>query len=230
MTNVELLRQCFSYLVKDLHRIENINPDKDLPFREHAINDIGSHVFECDPEDALLFLSYYQKGIDHLKEKVPTIINTLAIQDKGNPFEPSYIVKAHDIKEALKSSLIERLDYYHLELTKLVSRIQDQQDELGLGRFSSAGFKLKIDLKNEDVASFFKALLDTKIISKEDGSPLTKTDLATFINKNFSSNTVLVISTASLKNSLSTEIPYSQNIRDLVKKLSKHVNGWLTNK
>ena len=101
--------------------------------------------------------------------------------------------------------------------------MDDNLEALGSGRFANAGFR--INLNNQDIALFFKALYDTKTITVEndDGSGLSKRKLAQFIQANFSANQSENISTNTLTRYLSANEDFSEQIEKLFADLAKHV-------
>jgi hypothetical protein len=225
------LRLCFQYLNEDLARIKYLNPDKELPHHEHAINSIiEGGILGCNEEDSQEFIWVYLNEIEELKKEVPVIIQGLTL------IKPSLDFHSHDFrlhkkiyesKEELQKIVSERLVYYEVELNKILSRVGDKLEKLGVARFAPAGFKIKLNLNNQDLAGFFNALYDSKLIiqEKEDGSILTKAELVRFINMNFSSNSKEVIKTAFLTAKMSSNIPYSSTVEKEFKRLLDFVTN-----
>lgn len=222
MSSRETLLNCFSFLEKDLFKIEHYKPDTELPFQHHAINSIVAQVSESDYEDSLQFLYRYQERIADLLSKVPTRIESLEIKDKflnwDDQFKP-----AQEIKEELKATLIDRLMFYQEELKKIVDSVESNLDKLGPSRFAAAGFRLRLNLPHQEIAFFFRALVETKALTKEDGKEPTNTELAKFISANFASANKDSIAISNLVNLLSRNTDYSKDIETLFKKWAAHV-------
>jgi hypothetical protein len=231
MSDREKLRLCFQYLNEDLDRIKHLNPNKELPFREHAISSIiDGGIFGCNEEDSQEFIWVYLDEIAELKKEVPITVQGLTLSEPTFDFHSPNFRSDKNIyknKEELQKIVTERLVYYEVELTKILARVGDKLEKLGIARFAPAGFKIKLNLNNQDLAGFFNALYDSKFIiqEKEDGSILTKADLVRFINMNFSSNSKEVIKTAFLTAKMSSNIPYSSTVEKEFKRLLDFVTN-----
>ena len=230
MNNKETLQSCFSLLSLDLHKIKHYDAQYPLPYQKHAINNILTEIYSCNPEDAQQFLFKYISDIDELIQTLPKITKVIRIQDKFTYEMKVLDPKLQSTKDAgkkLRKFFKDRLLYYKLELNTILSQIENNLDELGSDRFASAGFKLKLNMPVEEIALFFRALLETNLINPEKSvrTKLTKGELANFINANFSSESSDNIGIKSLKNALSANIDFTSTLEERFKKLYYHVKS-----
>jgi hypothetical protein len=224
MSDLQTLRDCFKDLSNDLFNIRYY-PRYELPCQESVIKAIiDGDILKCDLENIQQYLQKYLKDLDTLKLELPTIIDGQPPEVIYRPYPPNYpLDRDPDPAKELESFLSERLSYYKTEFTKVLSHIEEMEDQLGSDRFASAGFKLRLNLTHQEIAFLFKALLDAKMLSMKDGSPLSKKNLAKFISSNFTSPSASVaadvISASNLVNLLSQS--YDGDAEKLFKNLSK---------
>ena len=189
MSTYEKLRTSFDRLAQRLYNLEfDLNLDIQYDYvPEHSIKDIlSAEILTCDPEDALDLLLHYIGVINKVIQSVPSIIsrfNFSSITDFGAGTQ----VTSDQIKQLVQDRISGELEYYKKELERIHEQVLVKNEELGDVRFSNAGFKIILNLSNEQVGSFFETLINSKIIlmEKEDGSELKPHDLAKFICLNF---------------------------------------------
>ena len=194
MTGNEKLFQCFSSLETQLFNIEN-QAAASRPNKEYAIDEIiDGGVFQFNPEDAQDHLNHYIQKVDELAKALPSIIQKLELTEKTINVDNSFpfnstIITVEQLKSDLLVKTMDELSYYSIQLSNLVDKVINNLELQGIDKFSNAGFKIKLDLNNEEIGSFFNTLYEINVISnkKSDGSVLTKKELADFISKNFSS-------------------------------------------
>ena len=185
MSTNEKLRTSFDRLAQ---RLYNLEFDKNLDIQydyvpEHSIKDILSgEILTCDLEDAQDLLLHYIGEINKVKKSVPSIISRFTFSSITD-FGAGTQITADQRIQQVQDRISGELEYYKMELERLSELVLLKNEELGDVRFSNAGYKIILNLTNEQVGSFFETLINSKIIlmEKEDGSDLKPNDLAKFI-------------------------------------------------
>jgi len=189
MSTNEKLGPSFDRLAQ---RLRAFQFDKNLDIQyeylpEHSIKDIlDVGILTSDLEDVQNLLLHYINEVDKVIQLVPSIISRYTFSSKTD-FETGTHVTAEIIKQQVQNRLREELEYYKIELERLNEQVLAKNAELGDARFSNTGYKIKLNLNNKQIGSFFGALLNSGLIicEKSDGSTLLNKEFADFICKNF---------------------------------------------
>jgi hypothetical protein len=116
------------------------------------------------------------------------------------------------------------LSFYEIELKKVQAYVEDKQGELGSDRFAPAGFKLKWNLTNPEIAYLFKALVAAGHLTTQNGNKPSHVDLAKFINRNFSSVIGQPISQNTLATAMSEAKLLPEDTLKMFQKLARLTN------
>ena len=214
----EKLRASFDRLAQ---RLDLLQFDKNLdihydyvPF--HSINDIirEGGILTSDLEDAQDLLLHYIGEINKVIQSVPSIISRFTFSSKLLDCEKGEIITEDQIKQQVQDRISNELEYYKTELERLSEQVLVKNEELGDVRFSNAGYKIKLNLKVEEVGSLFNLMYESGLIpnKRKDGSEFTKKSLAEFIHKNYSCNTTDSMSFDNIYNSLNRSKPKAESV------------------
>lgn len=167
MKDSETLQNCFSSLDKQLYNIRNNATTRNIFDGNLVIDEIvNKGIFSCDLEDVQQYLYHYINLIKEMISELPAIIRTQVYDDT---FTELYT--------------------YKNGLVSILNQVEDKMEALGSNRFSNAGFKVRLNLTNLEIASLFYTLLEAGVIRRDncDGTTLSNKKLADFISKNFDS-------------------------------------------
>ena len=209
MSTNEKLRASFDRLAQRLYALQ-FDSNLDIKYDHidfHSINDIVKEggILTGDLEDAQNLLSYHINEVEKVIAVLPSIINHYPLSSETD-FESGIHIPGDKIKQQVQERITGELNYYKTELERLKELVLVRNEALGDDRFSNAGFKIKLNLKVEEVGGFFNALYESGVINSknpDDSISLSKSDLALFIQKNFTCTTTNKIGIESIKNSLS---------------------------
>jgi hypothetical protein len=202
------LHTFFDRLAQRLHKLKNEDSkdiDLEYSYKQSIENIITGGVLTGNLEDAEDKLHLYISEVEKIRTALTKRVKQSVFESQGSVFEPSTYIPADIVKANALAKLTDEVDYYHSELQKLINEVGEKQASIGSEKFSNAGFKIKLNLKVEEVGCLFNLLLESKVISltNYDGSTLTKKKLAEFIQKNFSCTTTENIGINSIYNNVS---------------------------
>jgi len=220
------LDECFSSLNSDLYIIEH-HPQKPLANPQYSIDEIVHKGFYSqDLDDAREYVKMHLDRIEELEKTIQGKINNLIIKDKRSFYESLVdnvpLINPEDVKNELQINILSHLSFYKENLSKFLSEIVTKINSKNKGKSGTAGFKLRLNLTNEQIANLFISMYETGLIDnkKIDGSKLMQKELALFISKNFASKTRDNISIEGIENSL---IPSRRTVLPSIKNELKKI-------
>ncbi len=228
MLNYGTLEEEFSLLNEDLHNIE-AHPEIAAKDPRQVVEQlVHTGLFSEDLENTKEYLIHHIDRIDRITQDVPLIIQNLVVEDNTpslfeilNGAPPG--IKPGEFKTQLQINILGNLAYYKKHLSDFLEDVETKLVLKSKDKVAAAGFKIKLNLTNEQIANLFISMLEAGVIAskKSDGSDLTQKDLANFIGKNFSSQTKQNISIANLENSFaSTKRASLPSIKNELKKVA----------
>ncbi|CAN5664387.1 hypothetical protein BH10BAC2_BH10BAC2_02120 [soil metagenome] len=212
----------FDRLDKRLHRLVNDTENEvEIEYvAKHSIDDVlNGGILTNDFENSQDLLNYYISKVEEIKKSVPSLIENHNFKGLKSIFDSEYISQ-EEMRTKIITNLIQELDFYIEQLTKIDESLMDKMSEMGNDKFANAGFRVRLELTVPEIGSLFNAFLTERILKKIDGTALTKTELGMFLFKNFGSKDIQQFSYKNIVNHLSIkEIKAAGHIEEILERI-----------